>query len=102
LLFPYTTLFRSQKGSANGTMFHMLRGSNDCIYTTIGHEVLEFNLLKRRWTANKPIDGIAMSFTESPDGKIYFGTYPKSTLWEFRSEERRVGTGSGSRRWKYA
>src|SRR5690606_7265430 len=72
-----------QKGSANGTMFHMLRGSNDCIYTTIGHEVLEFDLLKRRWTANKPIDGIAMSFTESPDGKIYFGTYPKSTLWEF-------------------
>src|SRR5690606_22300948 len=52
-----------QEGSANGTLFHMLRAGNNCIYTTIGHEILEFDLVQRRWTANKPIDGIAMSFT---------------------------------------
>lgn len=72
-----------RKDFANGTMYHMLRGSNGCIYTTIGNQVLEFNVESRSWTGRQPINGYAMSFTEGPDGKIYFGTYPLSNLYEF-------------------
>ena len=72
-----------KKDAANGDLFHMLRADNGCIYATIGQQFVEFNLHQRAWTFHAPVDGMAMSFTESPDGKIYCGTYPKSTLWEF-------------------
>ncbi len=74
----------------NGDLFHMLRATNGCIYTTIGQEFVEFNLEKRAWTFHAPIDGMAMTFTEGTNGKIYFGTYPKSTLWEFDPTTRQL------------
>lgn len=79
-----------KKEEANGDLFHMLRADNGCIYTTIGRQFVVFNLHQRAWTFHAPIDGMAMSFTESPDGKIYFGTYPKSTLWEFDPTARKL------------
>jgi outer membrane protein assembly factor BamB len=76
--------------ASNGAMFHMIRADNGCIYTTIGEEFVEFNLRERRWSLALPIDGLAMSFTQSPDGKIYFGTHPKSSLWEFDLATRKL------------
>lgn len=72
-----------QKYAGNGDLFQILRADNDCIYTTIGYQFVEFNLQQHAWTFHAPIDGMAMSFTQAANGKIYFGTYPKSTLWEF-------------------
>jgi hypothetical protein len=80
--------------ASNGDLFHMLRADNGCIYTTIGNDFVEFNLKERTWSFEAPIDGMAMSFVQSPSGKIYFGTYPQSTLWEFDAvtrELRKVG-----------
>lgn len=79
-----------KQDAANGDLFHMLHASNGCIYATIGNQFVEFNLHQRAWTFHAPVDGMAMSFTESPDGKIYCGTYPKSTLWEFDPVARKL------------
>ena len=79
-----------KKEAQSGDLFHMLRASNGCIYATLGHTFVEFNLHQRAWTFQGAIDGMAMSFTESPDGKIYCGTYPKSTLWEFDPATRKL------------
>jgi len=78
------------KDAGNGDLFHILRAENGCIYTTLGNEFVEFNLHQRAWTFHAPIDGMAMSFTQAPGGKIYFGTYPKSTLWEFDPITRKL------------
>jgi len=66
-----------QKYAGNGDLFQILRADNDCIYTTIGYQFVEFNLQQHAWTFHAPIDGMAMSFTQAANGKIYFGTYPK-------------------------
>jgi dienelactone hydrolase len=76
------------KETANGPLFHMLRARSGKIYATIGEMFLEFDLSERKWAVEAPIDGLAMSFVEAPDGKIYFGTYPRSTLWEFDPSTR--------------
>lgn len=76
--------------ASNGAIFHMIRADNGCIYTTIGEEFVEFNLRERRWSLALQIDGLAMSFTQSTDNKIYFGTYPKSSLWEFDLTTRKL------------
>ncbi len=75
---------------SNGDIFHMLRADNGCIYTTIGHNFVEFNLKERTWSFEAPIDGMAMSFVQAPSGKIYFGTYPQSSLWEFDATTRQL------------
>nr|AUN36310.1 hypothetical protein [uncultured bacterium] len=74
----------------NGDIFHMLRADNGCIYTTIGHVFVEFNLQQRIWSFQAPIDGLAMSFVQAPSGKVYFGTYPDSSLWEFDPASRQL------------
>ena len=85
-----TQYWYPKKDAANGDLFHMLRANNGCLYLTLGNEFVEFNLNQRAWTFHAPIDGMAMSFTQAPDGKVYFGTYPKSTLWEFDPATREL------------
>jgi len=75
---------------SNGDIFHMLRANNGCLYTTIGNVFVEFNLKQRQWSFQASIDGMAMSFVQAPSGKIYFGTYPKSSLWEFDATTRKL------------
>ncbi len=76
--------------ATNGDLFHMLRADNSCLYTTIGHVFVEFNLQERKWSFQAPIDGMAMAFVQAPSGKVYFGTYPQSTLWEFDTATRQL------------
>lgn len=74
----------------NGDIFHILRADNGCIYTTIGNVFVEFNLKQRTWSFQAPADGMAMSFVQAPSGKVYFGTYPDSNLWEFDPASREL------------
>ncbi|HEX8550031.1 MAG TPA: hypothetical protein VF681_00610 [Abditibacteriaceae bacterium] len=76
------------KENASGDVFSLLRAPEGKIYTTLGHTFVEFDLEKRAWTFNGEVDGMAMAFTRTPDGSVFFGTYPKTTLYRFDPVKR--------------
>jgi cell wall-associated NlpC family hydrolase len=76
--------------NASGDVFSLLRAPEGKIYTTMGHTLLEFDLEKREWTFNGPTDGMAMAFARTPDGNVFFGTYPHSSLYRFDPKSRKL------------
>lgn len=75
--------FYPQREQANGDVYSLLRAPDGRIYTTIGNTFVEFDLEKRAWTFNGEADGFAQAFARTPDGSIFFGTYPNSSLYRF-------------------
>lgn len=80
-------IFFTDENTENGEIFYLLRASSGKVYTTTGNAskstLLEFDVSQKKWTYSTDIKGIGMSFTEAPDGKIYYATYPKSLLYEY-------------------
>lgn len=76
--------------TGNGSIFHLLRARSGKIYTTIGDaqrsDFLEFDISKKAWSFQAEVKGMAMSFTEAPDGRIYYATYPESLLYEYNPQ----------------
>ena len=69
-----------------GEVYSVLLASTGKFYTMFGRQFLEFDPTARTWTFSRPGPGLAMSFTEAPDGTIYAATYPGSNLIAFKPD----------------
>ena len=71
-----------------GEVYSLLLASSGRFYTMFGRVFLEFDPNSRKWTFTQNGPGLAMSFTEAPDGTIYAATYPGSHLLMFDPKTR--------------
>ncbi|HEX8550030.1 MAG TPA: hypothetical protein VF681_00605 [Abditibacteriaceae bacterium] len=78
------------KEQANGDVYSLMYTRDGKIFTGIGNTFVEFDLEAREWTFSGEADGFAMAFTRTPDGNIYFGTYPKASLYQFNPTTREL------------
>lgn len=78
-----------REDSPNGAAYALLKASTGRLYTTFGSEFVEFDVDARQWRFTQTA-GTAMSFAEAPDGRIYFATYPTSTLFSYDPQSRRL------------
>lgn len=70
------------QSQANGPAYSLMLASTGRLYSTFGTHFVEFDISTRSWSYTN-VAGEAMSFTEAPDGIIYFATYPTSTLYSY-------------------
>lgn len=71
-----------------GEDYALLLARSGMFYTMFGPHFLEFDPTARAWTFSRLGPGMAMSFTEAPDGTIYAATYPGSHLVSFNPKTR--------------
>jgi len=67
--------------------------SNDrYFYTTVDSHFVAFDIHERRWffTAEDLPGAMVVSFTQTPDGMLYFGMYPGTHVFRFDRESREL------------
>ncbi|MBT3376464.1 MAG: hypothetical protein HN742_41680 [Lentisphaerae bacterium] len=77
-----------KKDQPVGEDYALLLAKTGLFYTMFGANLLEFDPTAREWTFAHRTPGMAMSFTEAPDGTIYSATFPGSHLVSFDPRTR--------------
>ncbi|MCK5806260.1 MAG: hypothetical protein KAI66_25740, partial [Lentisphaeria bacterium] len=86
-----TTQVHFPQGVANAPPYGSILASSGLFYTGAGNVLLEFDPTKLEWThEDRPLPNAScyLSFTEAPDGSIWGGTYPATTLVSYEPKTR--------------